>query len=172
VERKLCLLLVAIFLGAISAQAQGIGDKIEVSLGYSFMRFHSQPTANLNGWDFSGHYRLSEWLGVDADATGEYGKVNGVSSRVYTYVFGPQVTWPFRKPKGLTPFAHLLVGGSHFDGGGFASRAWAWEFGAGVDKAIKPRLSWRILEVDTLPTYLGNADQHNTRILTGIIFRF
>lgn len=155
-------------LGTVSTPAQGSGDKIELSAGYSYMHFGTSPKVNLNGFDVSGQYKLADWLGIVADVTGEYGKVGDVSSRVYTYLFGPQVSWPRR----VSPFAHALVGGSHFDGGGFASKGIAWGLGAGVDYRWKPQLSWRVIEIDAIPTHLGGDEEHNTRLLTGIVFRF
>jgi hypothetical protein len=162
------LLLALIFVAGLSARAQGLADKIELSAGYNYMRFEATPSVNLNGVDVSGLYKLSDWLGVDVDVSGDYGHVGGVSSRVYTYLFGPQVSWPRR----VSPFAHLLGGGAHFDGGGFASRSFAYAIGAGVDTRINPRFSWRIFQVDALPTHLGSIDQHNIRFSTGIVIRF
>lgn len=168
--RKLAFLFGVIILVSLSAHAQGLDDKIEVSAGYSYLRFHAIPSANLNGFNASGQYKLSDWLGVALDLGGQYGQVGGVSSRVYTYVVGPQVTLP--RPWRFTPFAHFMIGGSHFDGGGFASKGFAYDIGAGVDTKIKPRLSWRILEIDEIPTHLGGSTQHNVRVSTGIVFRF
>lgn len=164
-HRKLYLMLALIFVSALSARAQ---DKIELSAGYSYMHFRATPAVNLNGFDLAGQYKFSDWLGVAADAGGEYGKVGGVSSRVYTYLFGPQVSWPRR----VSPFGHILLGGAHFDGGGFASKSFAWAIGAGIDARVNGRISWRIIEGDVLPTHLGSNDQHNTRLSTGIVVRF
>ena len=167
--RKMWLVLPVIVVGALSARAQGPGDKIEFSAGYSYMHFGSIPKVSLNGFELSGQYKLSDWLGIVADLGGEYGKVSGVSSRVYTYLFGPEVSWP---PKRISPFVHFLGGGSHFDGGGFASKGFAWDVGAGVDYRLKGRLSWRIIQADILPTHLGGNEQHSTRVSTSIVFRF
>jgi hypothetical protein len=150
-------------------RAQAMGDKIELSASYSYMHFGSTPSSNLNGAELGGQYKLSDWLGVAADVSAEFGKVGGVFSRVYTYDFGPQVSWPRR----ISPFAHLLLGGAHFDGGGFASRAFSWDIGGGVDMRIHSgRFSWRIIQGDVLPTHLGSNEQHNTRVSTGIVYRF
>jgi opacity protein-like surface antigen len=166
--RKACLLSALVFVASLPVRAQGLGDKIELSAGYSYMRFRATPAVNLNGWDLSGQYKLSDWLGIAADLGGQYGKVGGVSSRVYTYLFGPQVSWP-RK---VSPFGHILFGGAHFDGGGFASKSFAWTIGAGIDTRLTGRLSWRIIEGDVLSTSLGSNSQHNTRLSTGVVFRF
>lgn len=169
-EKRWWLVFVVMLIGALPARGQEAGDKIELSLGYSYMHFGSTPKVNLNGAELTGQYKLSDWLGVVADVSGEYGQVAGVSSRVYTYDFGPQLTWP--KPRKISPFAHLLVGGSHFDGGGYASKGFSWGIGAGVDDRIKPKISWRIVQVDILPTHLGGDEEHNTRVSTSIVFRF
>lgn len=165
--RKLTFLLGMAAIMTVSARAQG--DKIELSASYSYMHFGSTPSSNLNGAELAGQYKIADWLGVVADLTGEFGKVGGVSSQIYTYDFGPQVSWPRR----ISPFAHVLFGGAHFDGGGFASRAFSWDIGGGVDMRIHSgRFSWRIIQGDVLPTHLGSNEQHNTRLSTGIVFRF
>ncbi len=165
--RKLAFLLGVVAIMVVPARAQG--DKIELSASYSYMHFSATPAVNLNGAELGGQYKLSDWLGVAADLTGEFGKVGGVSSNIYSYLFGPQVTWPRR----ISPFAHVLLGAAHFDGGGFASRSFAWDIGGGVDMRIhNGRFSWRIIQGDVLPTHLGSIEQHNTRVSTGIVIRF
>jgi hypothetical protein len=166
--RKLFLVLALISLAGLSTWAQGLSDKIEVSAGYTYMRFGATPAVNLNGWALGGQYKLSGWLGVVADVNGEYGRVGGASSHVYTYLVGPQVSWPRR----ISPFAHVLLGGAHFSGGNFTSRSFAYGIGVGIDTKISTKLSWRIIELDAIPTHLGSNDQHNTRLLTGIVYRF
>jgi hypothetical protein len=171
-HRKLAILCGLIALVSLSARAQGLGDKIEIFGGYTYMHFKSTPAANLNGFDVSGQYAVRDLfgvrLGVVADIDGEYGKVNGVSSQVYTYTFGPQVSWPRR----ISPFAHALVGLGHFSGGNFTSRGLAYGIGAGIDYKVRNRLSWRIIEADVILTHLGSNDQHSTRVSTGIVFHF
>ena len=166
--RKLCLLLALVFVISLSARAQGLDNKIELSAGYSYVRFRSTPAVNLNGWVLGGQYKIWDWLGVAADFDGQYGKVGGVSSHVYTYLFGPQVSWPRR----ISPFGHVLFGGAKFSGGNFTSKSFAYAVGGGVDARISSRFSWRIIEGDVIPTHLGSNEQHNTRLSTGIVFRF
>ncbi|MGD0964380.1 MAG: hypothetical protein ABSA57_10820 [Candidatus Acidiferrales bacterium] len=169
--RKLCLLvLFGLMCGALApARAQDPSDKIELSGEYAYMHFKSSPSVNLNGLDFSGQYKLRNWLGVAADLGGELGNVGGVNSRLYTYLFGPQVCWPRGR---ISPFAHVLVGAAYFTGGGYASKSLASGFGLGVDAKIKARWSWRIIEADIIQTRVGGLAEHNTRIGTGIIYRF
>jgi hypothetical protein len=44
-------------LASLSAHEQ---DKAELFGGFSYMRFHS---SNLNGWEISGQYKVTDWLG-------------------------------------------------------------------------------------------------------------
>jgi hypothetical protein len=166
--RKLCLLAAMTLMMTLSARAQGIGDKIEVFGGYGYMHFKSAPASNLNGFDAAGEWKFRDWLGVVADVGGEYGSVNTVNSQLYTFLFGPQVSWPHR----ISPFAHALVGLSRFSGGDFHKRGVAYDLGIGVDYHVSGRFSWRVIQVDDLPTHLGGLEEHNTRISTGIVFHF
>jgi hypothetical protein len=172
VLRKACLLFGLALIASVATQAQGLGDKIELFGGYTYMHFKSTSAANLNGFDLAGQYKLKNWFGVDlgvvADVDGEYGKVNSVSSHVYTYLFGPQISWPHR----ISPFVQALAGGSHFSGGSFTSSGFAYAIGGGVDYRIRSRFSWRIVQADVIPTHLGNNVQHSARVSTGIVFRF
>ena len=113
----------------VPARAQDPGDKIELSAGYAYMHFKSSPSVNLNGFALSGQYKLRDWLGGVGEVGGEYGTVGGVSSRVYTFLVGPQISWPRR----VSPFAHILLGAGTFSGGGFANRSLAVDYGVGVD---------------------------------------
>ena len=166
--RRLSLLLALMFAVSLSVHAQGLGDKLELYGGYSFTRFASSPSVNLNGWDLSGQYKFNGLLGIVADVGGAYGKVAGVSSSVYTYLFGPQVSFPAR----VSPFAHVLVGGSHFSGGGFTSKGFAVGVGVGIDTHIHNRLFWRIIQIDYLPTHLGGNTQNSARLSTGVVLHF
>jgi hypothetical protein len=168
--RRLCLLVTLLLLcGAlVPARAQRFGGKIELSAGYDYTHFKSSPAVNLNGFDVSAQYKVWNWLGGVAEVDGEYGKVGGVSSRVYAYVFGPQISWPRR----ISPFAHALFGVGYFSGGGYRNRSLAANYGGGVDLRIKPRLSWRVIEGDLVITRLGGLSEHSPRVSTGVVFRF
>jgi hypothetical protein len=166
--RKLSLLLGLFFLISLSAHAQGISDKVELFGGYSYLRFDSSPQVNLNGWELSGQYKFTDWLGGVADFSGHYGSPFGISSSVHTFMFGPQVSWPSR----VSPFAHVLVGGAHFSVPGAATTAFASAIGGGIDTRIAHRLSWRIIQGDYLITRFGSSTQNNVRVSTGIVFRF
>jgi hypothetical protein len=162
---KLALLFGFLLIVSIPARAQ---EKVEVFGGYSYMRFHSSPAANLNGWEISGQYKFTDWLGGVADLDGHYGSPGGIGSSVYTYLFGPQVSFPSR----VSPFAHLLLGGAHFSAAGFGNSSFSMAIGAGIDTELIRGIRWRIVQADYLLTDFGSRTQNNARISTGIVLRF
>jgi hypothetical protein len=163
--RKLGLFFAVLLFVSIPARAQ---DKIEVFGGYSYMRFRSSPATNLNGWEISGQYKFTGWLGGVADVDGRYGSISGVDTHVYTYLFGPQVSFPAR----VSPFAHLLLGGSHLNVAGFTDSSFSMAIGGGIDTEVMRGIRWRILQADYLMTNFGNSRQNNARLSTGIVLRF
>jgi hypothetical protein len=165
--RIIGLLLGILFVALLPAAAQD-DDKVEVFGGYTYMRFRPGNDLNLNGWEASAQYKFRDWIGGVADFDGHYGSPNGVGTSVYSYLFGPQVSWPSR----VSPFAHVLLGGAHFSAAGFGDSAFAMAIGGGIDTEIKQGISWRIIQGDYLLTRFGSQTQNNGRISTGIVFRF
>jgi hypothetical protein len=137
--RNLGLLFAVLLFASIPARAQD-EHKIEVFGGYTYMRFHSTPAVNLNGWEVSGQYKFTDWLGGVADLDGHYGSPSGIGTSVYTYLFGPQVSLPAR----VSPFGHILIGGSHISAAGFGNSSFSMAIGAGIDTEIMHGLHWRL----------------------------
>jgi hypothetical protein len=162
--RKIGLLLGIFIVTSLPARAQ---DKVEVFGGYSFMRFRGSPSANLNGWEISGQYKFTDWLGAVADLDGHYGSPHGVGTSLYTYLFGPQVSLPTR----VSPFAHVLFGGAHISAAGFGNSSFSMAIGAGIDTQLFKGIYWRIIQGDYLMTNFG-SHQNNGRVSTGIVLRF
>ena len=166
--RRLSLLLGLLLLVSLLANAQGLGDKVELFGGYSYLRVNGPPSANLNGWEFAGQYKVTDWLGGVADFDGHYGSPAGFSSSLHTFLFGPQISWPSR----VSPFAHVLIGRAHISSGGFGESAFAMAIGGGIDTRLVHGIYWRVIQGDYLPTHFGNAWENNARLSTGIVFRF
>jgi hypothetical protein len=162
--RKLSFLLGLVFFISLSAHAQGLGDKVELFGGYSYLRAGGTSGVNTNGWELAGQYRMSDWLGGVADFDGHY--ANGTS--LNTFLFGPQVSWPAR----VSPFAHVLLGGAHASAGGISNSAFAMAIGGGIDTRLTHGIYWRVIQGDYLPTHFGNAWENNARLSTGIVFKF
>ena len=162
--RRVFLLAGLVLLVSVGARAQGLGDKLEVSAGFSYMNFGSSPSTNMNGWVLGAQYKFNDWLGGVADFSGNYGS----GQSVHTFLFGPQISWPAR----VSPFAHILIGGAHYGAPGVGDAAFAAAFGAGIDTRLADHVSWRIIEGDYLPTHFFGSTQNNARISTALIVRF
>jgi len=163
--RRFSFLLGLLFLATSAAHAQ---DKVQLFGGYSYMHFDSSPSVSLNGWGLSGQYKFTDWLGGVADFDGHYGSQFGVSESVHSFLFGPQVSWPAR----VSPFAHVLIGGSHFSSDAGSDTSFSTAIGAGFDTEIGHNLSWRIVQADYVYTHFFGSTQNNVRVTTGIVFRF
>jgi hypothetical protein len=181
--RKLLLVLCAVCLtGAFPRAAHA---QIEVFGGYSYMRpsvvlpqacglspcpVTTSAHPNLNGWELTGVYNAYHWLGLAADFTGEYGAVNGASTNVNTYLFGPQVR--FDAP--VSPFAHALVGAAHemVGAGTSSSTAFAAAIGAGIDVHVARFISFRPIQIDYLVTRLASGTQSQPRGSAGLVLHF
>jgi Outer membrane protein beta-barrel domain len=162
---KLTLLAGLVLLLSITARAQ---DQFEVFGGYSYMHVGDDPSLNTNGWEISGQYKFSDWLGGMVDIDGHYGTSQGSSRSTHTFLFGPQVSWPAR----VSPFAHLLIGGAHANWGGAGDTSFAMGVGVGIDSRVAPGIDWRMVQLDYIPTYFFGHTQNNTRVSTGLVFRF
>ena len=163
--RKLPFLAGLLLLVSLSARAQ---DRGEVFGGYSYQRVDNSPSFNLNGWEFSGQYKWFRSLGLVADFDGHYGSPSGVSASTHNYLFGPQVSWPAR----VSPFAHVLIGGSHMKIGGASDTSFSSAIGGGIDTRLAPGIYWRIIQGDYIHTHFFGSTQNNARLSTGIVFRF
>lgn len=181
-----------------SSKAQ---DKVEVYGGYSYLHASVQvgqhnfvglpplppvtQHGNLNGWELAGQYKFLPFLGAVVDFNGNYGGVDGGSTRVHTFLFGPQVSLPTK----VSPFAHALIGvakesqennfsgacpvvtrGCRFSLGTDTSLATA--IGAGFDIKLVPFVKLRLIQVDYLRTQLHGATQNQARASAGIVFHF
>lgn len=190
--RKLPLLLAAAFLVVVfprQAQAQ-----FQIFGGYSYARpavpvtqFTVCPVGaippcpatastahpNLNGWELSGAFN-HHWIGAVADFGGNYGNVQGASTHLQTYLFGPQV----RLPGPVSPFAHVLLGGAHESVAAngtvlsSSSNAFAAALGAGIDIKVAPFLSLRAIQLDYLVTRFASGTQNQPRASAGLVLHF
>jgi hypothetical protein len=182
-------------------------DKVELFGGYSYFRAsieegqlgplgplqpcppncgtppHIARHANLNGWEFSGQYKLLPFFGGVVDFNGTYGKLDGASTREHTYLIGPQVSLPTR----VSPFAHALFGFAResqdanvcnpfslscnrFSLG--SDTSWATAVGGGIDMDLAPFVAVRLMQIDYVRTHLHGVVQNQPRVSAGIVFHF
>jgi hypothetical protein len=172
-------------------------QSIELFGGYSFVRapvtFTQTPplpcpgtgcisntttqNLNLNGWHVGGAYKVFAALALAADFSDTSGSFQGASTRLKTYLVGPQL----RFPGPISPFAHFLVGGAHESIAtttgplittGPTQNAFATSLGGGLDLKVLPLLSLRPVQIDYLLTHFNSKTQNQPRISAGIVLRF
>jgi hypothetical protein len=176
-DRGVCtmksLLLLTLVLAASVAKSQ---DKVELFAGYSHYHLDSIPAGELNGWEVSGQYKFTRWLGGIADFSGDYGSVRDeanptqtflASTHVHSFLFGPQVSLPAR----VSPFGHVLGGVTHASGLNQSDNPPTLAVGGGLDVRLKPELALRAIQADFIRTYFFGAI-YNYRISTGVLLRF
>jgi len=185
--RKLaCLVgLGMLFLLAQTAAAQDT-PKVDAFLGYSYVRANPEtsgaPSFNLHGGSASVAYNVSNSLGLVADFGGYHvNKIGGfpVDSAVYTYLFGPRLSYRRSESK-LTPYAQILFGGTHLGRGALqagSDNAFAMTVGGGLDANPTRHIGLRLGQVEYLMTRFKEATpnrvtQNNLRFSTGIVFRW
>jgi outer membrane protein OmpA-like peptidoglycan-associated protein/opacity protein-like surface antigen len=158
--------------------------------------------AYLHGASTSVAYNFNRYLGLVADFAGfADGKVTLFSpagsqvldagGSVYTFMVGPRLS--YRKYKWVTPYAEVLAGAVHATpvrisgcSGApnctvlVADTTFATLAGVGLDINVTHHIALRLLEADFLLTHFqdqisatgSRGWQDNTRLSTGIVFRF
>ena len=191
----------------VPAMAQSSDEpRVEVGGGYSYIRARIKTTDNSvtppssASADFDLHGGRGEVVahvhrnvGIVAEFAGYKitGLPSGVSAHMFTYMFGPRLT--YRESEKVEPFVHALFGGAHASGSvsgtvspGFefsgSENSFAMALGGGLDYKVHKNVAIRFLQADYLMTRFktninstGNsvaATQNNFRIGAGIQFRF
>jgi Outer membrane protein beta-barrel domain len=180
-----------VFLGAGGVQAwaqvpSGATPQFEVAGGYAYTRGNSDAGSSfdMNGGTASFTYNFRDHFAVVGDF-GAYRFSNvgpGLSSTMYTYLFGPRL--PLRRSSGegrFAPFVQVLVGGGRLNananGISAGENSVAVAAGGGLDFSARGHLSVRLVEAEYLLTRFPHPDgtsatQNNVRISAGIVLRF
>jgi hypothetical protein len=194
---------------------QDVEAKTDVYLGYAFTRFNAAtfvPAFSANGGIGQLQYHVTPMLGIIADLGGTHnGNISGfqIDQTAFTYMFGPRVNM---HPKGkVKPYFQAAFGGtrnsrsfplsrgtpaevvsfcasvSGCSGGRFSStqNAFSMLVGGGLDVRVKPRITFRPIELDyyltrfqpinaqgIFPQLNSNRNQNNLRYSTGFKFSF
>jgi hypothetical protein len=171
--------------GAIRAQqATGLVPQFEVAGEYSYIRSNpgnSNDPFNLHGGIASFSYNFNDRFSVvsEFNAARFTGLPNGVSSTMYTYLFGSRVS--LRKSGRWSPFVQALFGGGRLNassgGVNAGENSFAMALGGGIDLHLHSHLSFRLLQANYLLTRFngaaGNSEtQNDLRISSGIVLRF
>lgn len=166
-----CLAGLVLVLMATPMWAQD-APKGEVFGGYQFTHIEG---VNANGWNASASGNFNKWFGVTGDFSGAYKSMGGVSVKLYTYTFGPTIS--FRKNEHVTPFVHALFGGFHASGSGFgyggSTNGFAMFVGGGVDANVNKHIAVRLAQVDWEGLRAsGSWSTKDVRYSAGVVFRF
>ena len=164
--------------------ASGTTPQFEASGAYSYVRANSAGSGggfNLNGGSGSLAYNFSDRFAVVADG-GVYrfsGLPSGLTSTMYTYLFGPRFS--LRKSGRFTPFAQGLLGGGRLNASSAGTDAgengFVMALGGGLDISFGRHFAVRAAEVDYLLTRFADVSgasvtQNNVRVSAGLVFRF
>lgn len=170
--RRLVLVLLALSVLTVTATAQDF-PRATLFGGYSYSRVQisSAIARNFNGWNAEGTFNANRYLGITADVSGHYHSESGVSSNIYHFLFGPQVTYHSKDSK-VTPYGRFLFGGSRA-GAGLGSLSasqtkWSYLFGGGVDVKVTPVFAIRVIQADYIRTHFADDHQNNLRLSFGI----
>ena len=179
-RHKIAMLLMgSVLLLSAAAMAE---DKADIFGGYQYLHANSGVSGvggfNLNGWNGAVSGYFNRYLGLTADLSGTYGTPSvqgvGVSTHLYTYMFGPVVRARAGK---LEPFAHALFGGAHISAsvngaGSTSDSGFSWALGGGVDYKFLPHIAIRVGQFDFLQTHISGDSQNNFRYSGGVVIRF
>jgi hypothetical protein len=169
--------------GAAHAQEDsGQSPRIELAGGFSYVRAYPANAGGLNlmGGGESVAYNFSNHFSAVADV-GEYrftGLAAGLSSNLYTYMFGPRYT--FKKFGRVNWFAQVLGGAGRVNAssGGIQAgeNGFALAVGGGLDLPIRQHIALRVIQADYFLTRFESvadlpATQNHLRISTGVVIR-
>jgi hypothetical protein len=137
-------------------------------------------TASFNGWNASFTGYVYKFLGVTADFNGHKGTSVQVGAPTsvtrYSYMFGPVVA---ARTKTITPFAHVLFGGTsnNYNGPfGASYTVFTWAAGGGLDASVSRRFAIRLGQFDYERVRVpGSSDVpyvNGFRYSGGVVFKF
>jgi hypothetical protein len=178
--------------------------RLEVLGGYSFLRTHEDlrfagmTSGSLHGWQSAVKWNLKPRFGLVADASGQYGKVDGFPPgfvvlesgdvKLHWLLVGPE--FRLMEERGLSVNVHALAGVMHasdvvFDRAAFtegresrnyratnSDTQFGGAFGGSLDLRLSEALYWRITQLDVVLTRFASTADPNFRVSTGLVYRF
>ena len=163
----------------VHAQSTTIEKPTRLELGWHPISYLHQKGKDLWGGSISLAMRRSDHVSYVADVA--IHSTNGTSPfTMSAYRFGLRYYGPEKRK--FKPFAEVLAGGGNSGtvtttvgttsttAPGHAGVSFA--AGGGVDRAIRPWLSWRVVQVDYSLIHAGGTNYNGVRIHTGGVFHF
>src|SRR6185312_16139628 len=151
-----------------SSASEEITPKVELFVGYSYIRFNVKTLIDKENFDLHGGTasiagNVNRWLGLVADFGGYEvsGLPHGTSAKAYTYLFGPKFS---HRGARWTPFAQFLFGVARltsdvstpvpgfFSASTFHENAFATALGGGLDLKLTKHVAWRVVQGEYLLT--------------------
>lgn len=185
--RRALFLVVVMGLGlpAFGQTQQIESPRIDIFGGYSHVGNYG---LGLSGWTASADWHLINWLGIEGDVSGNYGRKglgtiatllpnvpNSVGTSLHSFNFGPSGTFHPADNDKYDAFGHLLFGVSHTNvdaaGDAVGDTAFSWILGGGADYNVANMFALRA-QLDLLHTKFFNHGQNHGRISLGIVYRF
>jgi hypothetical protein len=147
--------------------------------GFSYARLNDGgTTTNTKGIVGSFAWNAKPWLQIVADTSYNVSSYNGVNVTLYGNHYGVRVFHRERNKWRASPFAEVLVGGSHVNNtvsgpGGlqYTDLGFSMKAGGGVDFNLTPHFAVRVFDADYYRTSLFGAHQNNIWLTTGFVIR-
>ncbi|HXN54197.1 MAG TPA: outer membrane beta-barrel protein [Candidatus Acidoferrum sp.] len=147
--------------------------------GFAYARINDSGTnTNTKGIVGSFAWNARPWLQIVADSSYNKSSYNGVNVKLYGNHYGARVFYRERNKWRVSPFAELLVGGSHVNNtqtgaGGlqYTDLGFSMKAGGGVDFNLTPHFAIRVFDADYYRTSLFSAHQNNIWVSSGLVVR-
>jgi hypothetical protein len=147
--------------------------------GFSYARLNdSGATTNTKGIVGSFAWNAKPWLQIVADTSYNVSSYSGTNVTLYGNHYGARVFHRERNKWRASPFAEVLVGGSHVNNtitgaGGlqYSDLSFSIKAGGGMDFNLSPHFAVRVFDADYYRTSLFAAHQNNIWLTTGFVIR-
>jgi hypothetical protein len=171
----------------LSAPASAQTPRADIFAGYAVMRDQDRAETFPAGWVASVAGHITDWIGVVSEVGGSHrvcedcqrGPFTSATFRgtdrhlrVFTFMAGPR--FAARQLPRVTPFAQLLLGGSHISGGvqfdGALTTGFTYQPGAGIDLNLTPTVGLRV-QADYRVIRTEGHSGKASRLLAGLVWR-
>lgn len=153
-----------------------------------------------NGFQVSGVYNISRYVGIKGDVSGAYNKTRfaftvppgdrvafDTNNSLYNFLGGVQIKDNASDAR-VMPFAHILAGAGHGRvkvsnvdcnpaaictglQGTSSETGFAGAFGGGIDVKLSNRVDLRLIQVDYNPIRFDGTTTNNFRFGIGLVFK-
>jgi outer membrane protein OmpA-like peptidoglycan-associated protein len=161
--------------------------KYDIAVGYNYIRANAPPAGcdcfGMNGGFLSAGFRVNDWLGFAADATGGHsdniGSL-GQNLNLFTLTTGPRISYHYRR---LVPYGQAMLGLAHGSDSYFptatsystSASTYAFSAGGGLDYNLTHRYAIRAINAEFLKTGFQNGStntQNHIMLGAGIVIKF